>query len=170
MPPSLFETVNRLGTTWAGVMAAVAIQAVALAALALLASRLLRRTSPAVRHALWLVVAAKLLLMPFWTWSVTRPSFWARYESPVLASIAEERGFALGALPAGDSSRAAGRIRRPRGANRTGLGEASACELAALLALLSDDHLDGGDGVDGGANCTDARRPEQSLAPRRDAR
>ncbi len=99
MPPSLFETVNRLGTTWAGVMAAVAIQAVALAALALLASRLLRRTSPAVRHALWLVVAAKLLLMPFWTWSVTRPSFWARYESPVLTSIAEERGFALGALP-----------------------------------------------------------------------
>ncbi len=94
MPSSIFETVNRLGTTWAGVMAAVTIQAVALAALALLVSRLLRRSSPAVRHALWLVVATKLLLMPLWTWSVSRPSFWARDGSPAPASVAAEQGFA----------------------------------------------------------------------------
>ncbi len=98
MPSSLFETVNRLGTTWAGVMAAVTVQAVALAALASFASRLLRRASPAVRHALWLIVAAKLLLMPLWTWSVTQPSFWASYQSPAPSSVAAEQGFALRVL------------------------------------------------------------------------
>ena len=98
MPSAIFETVNRLGTTWAGVMAAVSVQAVLLAALAWFASRLLGRSSPAVRHALWLVVAAKLLLMPLWTWPVTRPSFWGRDQSPTSASIVEEQGLADVAL------------------------------------------------------------------------
>ena len=170
MPTVIFEPVNRLGVTWAGVMTAVAIQAVVLAALALLASRLLRNTSPAVRHALWLVVAAKLLLMPCWTWSVIQPSFWARDQSFAMASVAENRGLAPAILRPAIPQGTRAEFRESAAPIGPGFArfrvERWPLSWPAFLMII----WLGGMGWKLAQDRTDARRVERSLAPRQDAR
>jgi beta-lactamase regulating signal transducer with metallopeptidase domain len=66
-------TLNEWGQRWIVAMAAVLWQSMILVALATLIAWWLRRSSPAVRYWLWLIVGVKLLLMPFWTFAVPVP-------------------------------------------------------------------------------------------------
>lgn len=81
------ETWNAISQTWAERMLAVVWQSTVLAVVvALVAALLLRRSSPAVRHWVWQIVAIKLLVMPFWSWAIPwrGPTF---SESPFVASL-----------------------------------------------------------------------------------
>jgi beta-lactamase regulating signal transducer with metallopeptidase domain len=69
------ETLNQVSPVWIKLMWAVLWQSTLLAGLVAVIALLLRRSSPAARYWLWQIVAVKLVLMPFWTWSVPLPSW-----------------------------------------------------------------------------------------------
>jgi beta-lactamase regulating signal transducer with metallopeptidase domain len=68
---AVIETVNRLGAAAGPMVLAMLWQSALLAAFVALLAAALRRTAPAVRYWLWQIVAIKLLLMPFWTSTLT---------------------------------------------------------------------------------------------------
>jgi Zn-dependent protease with chaperone function len=74
--------------TWAGpwlhAMGAVLWQSTLLIAAAAAVAWCLRRSSPTMRFWLWQIVAIKLLLMPFWSSSISLPS-WAGQAAPLVA-------------------------------------------------------------------------------------
>jgi bla regulator protein blaR1 len=90
------DGLNRLGLGWAEVMAAVTVQAAVLGLLAAIVSWLLHRSSPGVRHGLWLIVAFKLVMMPLWTWPIARPALWQASVPPRDARIAQVASSGLG--------------------------------------------------------------------------
>ena len=77
----LIEQLNRWSAPWAEAMWAVAWQSVILIGLVAAVCWVLRWQSPGLRYWLWLILAAKLLAMPFWrmelptsTWLGTAPA------------------------------------------------------------------------------------------------
>lgn len=68
------ELLNDLAAQGAAVTLAVLWQSTLVALLVWALTRALWRSSPAVRYWLWQLVAIKLLVMPFWTWSL--PEIW----------------------------------------------------------------------------------------------
>jgi beta-lactamase regulating signal transducer with metallopeptidase domain len=71
----LVEAINRWSTSWADAMWAVAWQSAVIVAIVALVSWALRWQAPALRYWLWVVLAAKLLLMPLWRVELTTPSW-----------------------------------------------------------------------------------------------
>src|SRR5262245_13586865 len=72
----LCESLNAAAPVWLERMWVVFWQSTILVAVvALLSVLLLRRSSPAIRYWVWQILALKLLVMPFWTYSVPLPKF-----------------------------------------------------------------------------------------------
>jgi bla regulator protein blaR1 len=71
----LIEQLNQWSEPWAGAMWAVAWQSVMLIGLVAAACWMLRWQSPALRHWLWLILAAKLLVLPFWRMELPAPAW-----------------------------------------------------------------------------------------------
>ncbi|NLE36861.1 MAG: M56 family metallopeptidase [Pirellulaceae bacterium] len=92
---------NEWGQRWSDAMAAVLWQSVLLVALATLVAWFLRRSSPVVRCWLWRIVAIKLLLMPFWSFTIPLPSWAAstRVDPPVVSQRSDMLGEDLGRMP-----------------------------------------------------------------------
>jgi len=82
---ALIENVNRWSQPWADAMAAVLWQSTALALIVAGVCWILRRQSPSLRYWIWLILAAKLLVMPFWSVGVEGPR-WLSREAAVTAS------------------------------------------------------------------------------------
>jgi bla regulator protein blaR1 len=70
---SLIDSMNRLAARWTDVMTSVLWQSTLLAIAAAAVCWALRRQSPRVRYWIWLVLAAKLLLLPMWSVDVPLP-------------------------------------------------------------------------------------------------
>lgn len=88
------STWNAISQAWGERLLAVVWQSTVLTLVTALAVTLvLRRSSPAVRYWIWQIVAIKLLVMPFWSWSIawrrpiadTAPS----HEHPAVATRPE---------------------------------------------------------------------------------
>jgi beta-lactamase regulating signal transducer with metallopeptidase domain len=82
---------NDLAERWLATAWAVTWQFAIVVVVATLIAWLLRRASPVVRYWLWQIVAIKLLLMPFWTWTIPVPS-WA--ENQTVETAAQDRPLA----------------------------------------------------------------------------
>ncbi|MEX0977915.1 MAG: M56 family metallopeptidase [Pirellulales bacterium] len=67
------EALNRWGAEWSTLMVAMVWQSTLVALLVATVAFGLRRSSPAVRYWLWQIVAIKLLILPFWSWSLVLP-------------------------------------------------------------------------------------------------
>ncbi len=67
------ENMNDFAAAWAPTLVAVLWQSTLLAALVAAACWALRRQSPRIRYALWLLLAAKLLVLPLWSVGVELP-------------------------------------------------------------------------------------------------
>lgn len=96
------ELVNDLAAQGAALTVAVLWQSMLLALLVWALTMALWRSSPAVRYWLWQLVAIKLLLMPFWTWSL--PAIWPGEQlaaAPPLAKldVASEAADDLSPMP-----------------------------------------------------------------------
>jgi hypothetical protein len=72
---TLIEQLNRSSAAWAEAMWAVAWQAVVLIGLVAVVCWMLRWQAPALRYWLWLILAAKLLAMPFWRMELPLPAW-----------------------------------------------------------------------------------------------
>jgi len=82
------EALNRWSVEWAALVVALVWQSTLVAALVAFVAYLLRRSSPAARYWLWQIVAIKLLMLPFWTWSVPLPWLAAEPARPILVAPA----------------------------------------------------------------------------------
>jgi beta-lactamase regulating signal transducer with metallopeptidase domain len=71
--PAILDSLNRISTVWAGLMAAVLWQSTLVIVVVTIVALVLRRASPRVRYWLWQIVAIKMLLMPFWVLAVPWP-------------------------------------------------------------------------------------------------
>jgi beta-lactamase regulating signal transducer with metallopeptidase domain len=80
----LLENLNDSAAAWAATMFAVLWQSTVLAAVVAAACWALWRQSPRVRYWLWLLLAAKLLALPLWTFGIT----WPRHFTPESLSTA----------------------------------------------------------------------------------
>lgn len=80
------EALNRWGPEWTALATAMVWQSTLLAVVVACAALALRRSSPAARYWLWQIVAVKLLVVPFWTWSLAVP--WSFGETETPASVA----------------------------------------------------------------------------------
>jgi beta-lactamase regulating signal transducer with metallopeptidase domain len=89
---SLIVGMNALAARWADAMSAFVWQSTLLAAAVGFVCFGLRRQSPRVRYSIWLVLAAKLLLLPLWSVDVTLPQAFVPDEVPAtsIAGIADE--------------------------------------------------------------------------------
>lgn len=74
----LVELLNAWSADCTRLVWAVLWQSTLLACAIAAVCRCVPRTSPAVRHWLWQIVALKLLLMPFWTLAVPWPDWFSR--------------------------------------------------------------------------------------------
>lgn len=72
---SAIEILNDLASRWIDLVWAVIWQAIVLGAVVALIAWTLRRSPPNVRYWLWQILAIKLLLMPFWTISISLPEW-----------------------------------------------------------------------------------------------
>ena len=70
---ALIERINLLAVKWADAMSAVFWQAALLAVAVGVVCWALRRQSPNLRHWIWLILAAKLLVLPFWSVEIPLP-------------------------------------------------------------------------------------------------
>lgn len=86
---ALIHQLNDWSAAWAGAMTTFVWQATLLAMLVAAACWALRHQSPALRYGLWLILAAKLLVMPFWTVNVGTPD-WLR-RTPTVAMPPSDR-------------------------------------------------------------------------------
>lgn len=68
------EAFNRLAQSWAELAWAVAWQSALVVVCFALIARVMRRSSPGFRYALWQISAIKLLVMPLWTVAITLPA------------------------------------------------------------------------------------------------
>lgn len=96
------ELLNELAAQGAALTVAVLWQSTIVAALVWMLTRALWRSSPAVRYWLWQLVAIKLLVMPFWTWSL--PELWpggsvAQSSSSAQRSAARDPGNSVTVTP-----------------------------------------------------------------------
>jgi beta-lactamase regulating signal transducer with metallopeptidase domain len=80
---ALIERINLFAVKWADAMSAVFWQATLLAAAVGVVCWALRRQSPSLRHWIWLILAAKLLVLPFWSVEIPLPIL----PSPVPAQV-----------------------------------------------------------------------------------
>ncbi len=78
------STINDWSAAWATAMWAVVWQATLLTAAAASVCWALRRHSPALRYWIWLALAAKLLVTPFWTPRVAWPEWLAVAPAPIV--------------------------------------------------------------------------------------
>lgn len=83
----LIEFLNAAAAAWAPTMFAVVWQSTALAALVAIALWALRGRSPSVRYLVLLILAAKLLALPFWSVGVEWPWFAALPAAPSPAAL-----------------------------------------------------------------------------------
>jgi beta-lactamase regulating signal transducer with metallopeptidase domain len=113
------ELLNELAAQGAALTVAVLWQSTVVALLVWMLTRVLWRSTPTVRYWLWQLVAIKLLVMPFWTWSL--PQLWpggsvAQSSSSAQRSAARELGNSVTVTPtpppAGVDLPAAGAVRR----------------------------------------------------------
>jgi beta-lactamase regulating signal transducer with metallopeptidase domain len=107
---SLIESMNPLAERWAAAMTGVLWQSVLLAAIVAAVCWALGRQSPRLRYWIWLVLAAKLLLLPFWSVEIPLPGWNApnALSAPSTVAVAENvASNATTSLPAVEISPAA---------------------------------------------------------------
>jgi bla regulator protein blaR1 len=92
----LIEQLNQSSAPWAEAMWAIAWQSLILIGLVAAACWMLRWQSPALRHWLWLILAAKLLVLPFWRMELPAPAWLG---SPPAIATAPATIEAASALP-----------------------------------------------------------------------
>ena len=86
-------TWNAISQAWGERLLAVVWQSTALTlAAALVVTLLLRRSSPAVRYWIWQIVAIKLLVMPFWSWSIP-------WRGPIVDKVLPDENPVVGMRP-----------------------------------------------------------------------
>jgi beta-lactamase regulating signal transducer with metallopeptidase domain len=79
-------TLNAWSEHWFGLISATVVQSTLLAAMIAALAWLLRNASPAVRYWLWQIVAIRLLMVPFWTVSLSVP--WLAADVPLPLAVA----------------------------------------------------------------------------------
>jgi bla regulator protein blaR1 len=84
---TLIEQLNRWSAAWAEAMWAVAWQSMILIGLVAAVCWMLRWQSPALRYWLWLILGAKLLVMPLWRMELPAPA-WLGSEPPMATAPA----------------------------------------------------------------------------------
>jgi beta-lactamase regulating signal transducer with metallopeptidase domain len=90
---ALCHQLNDWSAAWAEAMTTFSWQAMLLGMLVAAACLALRRQSPALRYGIWLILAAKFLVMPFWNVAVEAPDWLGKapgIESSQPAAIAPE--------------------------------------------------------------------------------
>src|SRR5689334_23170815 len=99
-----------------GILLDIVVKATLVLAAGCAAGFLLRRAAAALRHLLWTMVAAALLLLPAFEWALPVWEVRALPAGVALNFVAESR---IPALPAGDSSAAAAAAVKPAAAKGT---------------------------------------------------
>jgi bla regulator protein BlaR1 len=89
---TLIEQLNRWSAAWAEATWAVVWQSMILIGLVAAICWMLRWQSPALRYWLWLILAAKLLVMPFWRMELPLPAWFGA--EPAGAAVVELAGSA----------------------------------------------------------------------------
>jgi beta-lactamase regulating signal transducer with metallopeptidase domain len=95
---SLIESVNPLAERWAAAMTGVLWQSVLLAAIVAAVCWALGRQSPRLRYWIWLVLAAKLLLLPLWSVNISLPA-WHETPAPVADVMAANAADSVASTP-----------------------------------------------------------------------